>query len=147
MLFKSKPRAARYFDRPAELIYDPDLELIPNLDHILDENVDRYPADLPDNSHKRRIMLQGAVAEGAKRAQMNYKVAVPQFYFGHEGSEPGRIQLLLPLSFNDPSRADLALVVERAEQSYRAFTVLPLDRAYNNARLIAKPETDWLPRR
>jgi|SRR5208282_2327105 len=145
--FRNKPRPARYFDKPAELIYDPDRELIPNLDHILDENVDRYPTDLRDNSHKRRMMLQGAVAEAGKRAQMNYKVAVPQFYFGHEGSETGRIQLLLPLCFSDPSRADLALVVEREESAYRAFTVLPLDRAYSNARLIAKPETDWLPHR
>jgi hypothetical protein len=145
MFFKSKPKAARYFDKPAELIYDPDRELVPNLDHILDENVDRYPADLRDKPHRRRMMLQGAVAEAAKRAQMNYKVAVPQFYFGHEGSELGRIQLLLPLCFSDPGCADLALVVEREERTYRGFTVLPLDRAYSNARLIAKPETDWLP--
>lgn len=143
--FPRKPRAARYFDKPAELIYDPDRELIPNLEHILDENLDRYPVDLRDNSHRRRMMLQGAVTEAGKRAQMNYKVAVPQFYFGHGGAEPGRIQLLLPLCFENPTRADLALVVEREERAYRAFTVLPLDRAYNNARLIAKPESDWLP--
>jgi hypothetical protein len=143
--FSNKARVARYFDKPAELIYDPDRELIPNLDHILDENLDRYPADLRENPHRRRMMLQGAVAEAGKRAQMNYKVAVPQFYFGHEGAELGRIQLLLPLCFDGPARADLALVVEREERAYRAFTVLPLDRAYNNARLIARPESDWLP--
>ncbi|MFA5911714.1 MAG: DUF3825 domain-containing protein [Vicinamibacterales bacterium] len=143
--FARRPRAARYFDKPGELIYDPDRELIPNLDHILDENLERYPADLRDNSHRRRMMLQGAVTEAGKRAQMNYKVAIPQFYFGHEGAEPGRIQLLLPLCFESPARADLALVVEREERAYRAFTVLPLDRAYNNARLIARPESDWLP--
>lgn len=143
--FEHKPRPARYFDKPAELIYDPDRELIPNLDHILDENLDRYPADLRENPHRRRMMLQGAVAEAGKRAQMNYKAAIPQFYFGHEGAEPGRIQLLLPLCFENPVRADLALVVEREERAYRAFTVLPLDLAYKNARLIAKPETDWLP--
>jgi Domain of unknown function (DUF3825) len=145
--FGAKPKAARYFDDPAELIYDPDRELIPNLDHILDENVDRYPADLRNNPHRRRMTLQGAVVEAGKRAQMNYKVAVPQFYFGHEGSAAGQIQLLLPLYLDGPSRADLALVVEREERAYRAFTVLPLAVAYSNARLIAKPETDWLPHR
>jgi hypothetical protein len=144
--FEVKPRAARYFDNPDELIYNPDLELIPNLDHILDDNVDSYPADLRDNPHRRRMMLQGAVAEARKRVQMNYKVAIPQFYFGREGSEPGRVQLLLPLYFNQPTQADLALVVEKdwSANAYRAFTVLPLDRAYSNARLIAKPETEWL---
>ena len=60
---RPKPKAARYFDRPADLIYDPDLELVPNLDHVLDDNVDRYPSDLRDNPHRRRMMLQGAIAE------------------------------------------------------------------------------------
>jgi len=142
--FDAKPGPARYFDKADELIYDPDRKLIPNLDHILDENVDRYPSDLRDNPHRRRMILQGAVAEAGKRAQMNYKVAVPQFYFGHESTEAGRIQLLLPLCFNHPARADLALVLEREWDAYRAFTVLPLDRAYSNARLIAKPENEWL---
>lgn len=144
--FGSKPAAARYFDKPGELIYDPDRELIPNLDHILDDNVDRYPTDLRENAHRRRMMLHSAVAEAGKRAQMNYKVAIPQFYFGHEASEPGHIQLLLPLCFDQPARADLALVVEHDwnAYAYRAFTVLPLNRAYSNARLIAKPDTDWL---
>ena len=143
--FHTRPKAARYFDKPAELIYDPDYELIPNLDHIVDDNVERYPEDLRESPHRRRMMLQGAVQEAAKRAQMNYKVAVPQFYFGHEGAEAGRIQLLLPLCFDNPGRADLALVVEREDRAYRAFTVLPLDLAYKNARLIARPESDWLP--
>lgn len=69
-------------DKPGELIYDPDRDLIPNLDHILDENLERYPVDLRDNSHRRRMMQQSAVTEAGKRAQMNDKVAVPQFYFG-----------------------------------------------------------------
>lgn len=143
--FEQLPQVARYFENPAELIYDPDRTLIPHLDHIIDDNVDRYPEDLRTNSHRRRIMLQGQVVEAAKRAQMNYKVAVPQFYFGHDGAEPGRIQLLLPLCFTEPTQADLALVVEREARSYRAFTVLPLDLAYKNARLVARPDNHWLP--
>jgi hypothetical protein len=144
--FERTPAVARYFDNPAELIYDPDRELIPNLDHIIDDHVERYPADLRESTHRRRMMLQGQVVEAAKRAQMNYKVAVPQYYFGRDGAEVGRIQLLLPLCFESPAQADLALVVEREARAYRAFTVLPLDLAYKNARLIAKPESDWLPK-
>ncbi|MCC6929483.1 MAG: DUF3825 domain-containing protein [Gemmatimonadaceae bacterium] len=144
--FIRRPPVARYFENPAELIYDPDRELIPNLDHIIDDNVDRYPPDLRENAHKRRGMLQSQVVEAGKRAQMNYKVAIPQFYFGRDGAELGRIQLLLPLCFETPARADLALVVEREARAYRAFTVLPLDLAYKNARLIAKPESEWLPK-
>lgn len=144
-LLGARPKPARYFDKPADLIYNPDLDLIANLDHLLDDNVDRYPSDLQQSSHRRRMMLQGAVTEAGKRAQMNYKIAVPQYYFGYEGAGAGRIQLLLPLCFDNPANADLALVVEHEEHAYRAFTVLPLDLAYKNARLIARPDGDWLP--
>jgi hypothetical protein len=143
--FSSRAKPARYFDEPADLIYNPDLLVVANLDHILDDNADRYPADLRANRHRRRMMLQSAIAEAGKRAQMNYKVAVPQFYFGRAGGDRGWMQLLLPLCFDDPRRADLALVVDRADGVYRAFTVLALDMAYRNARLIARPESDWLP--
>lgn len=143
--FKDRPKRARYFKTADELIYDTDRELIPNLEHILDENVDRYPATLRESAHLRRLALQGAVRDAELRAQMNYKVAVPQSYFGHGRMEPGRIQLLLPLYLQSPERADLALVLEREDRVYRAFTVLPLDWAYNNARLVTKPESSWLP--
>jgi hypothetical protein len=44
----------------------------------------------------------------------------------------------------DPERADLALVVARENEVYRASTVLTLDMAFNNARLIARPDREWL---
>ena len=46
--------------------------------------------------------------------------------------------------FTDPTRADLALVVERFADFYRAATCLALDMAYNNARQLARPDRDWL---
>ena len=58
--------------------------------------------------------------------------------------EAGGLQLLLPLCLVRPDQADLALVVERENQVYRASTVLTLDMAYNNARLVARPDTEWL---
>jgi hypothetical protein len=43
-----------------------------------------------------------------------------------------------------PSRADLALVIHRDGNVYTGETVLTIDQAYNNARLLAKPDTEWL---
>lgn len=40
--------------------------------------------------------------------------------------------------------ADLALVIEKEHGVYRASTCLTLDMAINNARLIAKPDDEWL---
>ncbi len=136
-------KPARYFSRPEDLIYDPDLELVADLDHILDENADRFPASLQANPHLRRLGLDAAIREAGKRAQMNWKTAVPQYYFGRG---EGFIQLLLPLCILQPDRADLALVVDKvhSEKRYRAHTVLTLSMAYKNARLIARPYSDWL---
>jgi hypothetical protein len=41
--------------------------------------------------------------------------------------------------------ADLALVVSSVEdRAYRGHTVLTLEMAYTNARLVARPDSDWL---
>ena len=69
---------------------------------------------------------------------------MPQYYRDKGG--PGSVQLLLPICFEDPARADLALVVAKTEagNAYRGSTVLTLDMAYNNARLLARPDNEWL---
>ncbi|MEL6732682.1 MAG: DUF3825 domain-containing protein, partial [Bacteroidota bacterium] len=56
----------------------------------------------------------------------------------------GKVQLLLPLCLVDPKVPDLALVVSWEHEVYRANTVLGLDWAYQNARLMAPLEDGWL---
>lgn len=73
-----------------------------------------------------------------KKVSTNYKLAIPQYY-------EGKIQLLLPLCLGtDNGKPDLALAVTKLETCYQGHTCLTLDMAYNNARLIAKPESNWL---
>ena len=55
------------------------------------------------------------------------------------GTRQAKQQLLLPLCLEDVNRADLALSIDRVGNVYRAATVLTLDMAYNNARLVATP--------
>jgi hypothetical protein len=64
-------------------------------------------------------------------------LAVPQY---HEK----KIQLLIPLFFENDNKLDLALVLTKKDGYYQGHTCLTLDMAYNNARLIAKPESNWL---
>ena len=78
-----------------------------------------------------------SLEDAKKRVRRNYKTAIPQYY-------DGKIQLLLPLCLTSKTDADLALVVERGNNVYRASTCLTLDMAINNARLIAKPDDEWL---
>ena len=72
-----------------------------------------------------------------KRVSSNDKLAVPQYY-------DGKIQLLLPLCLMDDKNPDLALTVTKMNGCYQGHTCITLDMAYNNARLIAKPESTWL---
>jgi cold shock CspA family protein len=75
-----------------------------------------------------------------KRVSWNFKTAVPQYY-----PPVKKLQLLLPLCLVQDDVVDLALAVERTPSgNYLAYTVLPLNWAYNNARLICRPDSDWL---
>jgi hypothetical protein len=73
------------------------------------------------------------------RARRNYRIVVPQWY-----AEQNNMGLLMPLDFGS-GQAESALVLEpMSDRAYRGSTVLTIDQAYSNARLIAKPENEWL---
>lgn len=75
-----------------------------------------------------------------KRVQWNFKTAIPMYYPSNN-----KMSLLLPLSLIDDEVIDLALVVEKTQSgSYLGHTILPLAWAYSNARLITRPDSDWL---
>lgn len=172
--FASLPSLASYWDDPGELIFDPSLRVQPNVDHILRDNLNRFPealggrvdergvpldrTELPPIdedepevdqmeeegnfeptgfSHLARIALEGSIEHSLRMARRSYRVAVPQFH-------KGRIQLLLPLHLRDTSKVDLALTLERYGDWYRAATVLYPDWAYRHARLLSRPNSEWL---
>lgn len=133
------PPLVTYVENPADLLYDPRLPLRKNVDHIIDDNRDRFPepfCSMQDN-YQLRIALDGAIAHALRRVERNYRTAIPQFY-------QGRIQLLLPLCMTNRTKADLALVIYRQGDVYLSSTCLTLDMAYNNARLLTRPDSDWL---
>lgn len=137
------PPLAEFFEDPAELIFDRRIDLHINIDHVL-ARLDRFPPELQKNEYTARQLLIAAEAETKKRAYRNYKVAIPQFFRDKGG--PGRLQLLLPICLTTPKKADLALTVEKNKEktAYLSSTVLTLDQAYNNARLLARPDREWL---
>lgn len=109
--------------------------------HILEdeENKQRLDEILKGNNKNVISLLRGEIETMKKKVAANYKIAVPQYY-------NGKIQLLLPLCLNDGVTPDLALVVTKndAGNFYQGHTCLTMDMAYSNARLIAKPESNWL---
>ena len=136
--FPSLPEMAHYFDDPSNLVYDSRKELRVNVEHIINDNLDRFPVALKKmNPFGLQNLVKGAIESATQRVKRNYKTAIPQYY-------QGSVQLLLPLTLVDPTKADLALVAEKFSDFYRAATCLTLDMAYNNARQLARPDRDWL---
>lgn len=133
------PDVANFFDKPELLIFNPKFKIIPDLDHIINDNINRFPSHLHLDDADLRRQIIGAIAEVSKKARSNYKIAVPQYY-------DGKIQLLLPLCLTSGSpNPDLALVIHKLnDTTYTSRTCLTLKMAYNNARLIVKPQSSWL---
>lgn len=91
---------------------------------------------------KRRLInrLDDAIELAQKRVDWNFKTAVPAFY-----PTKNTMSLLLPLDLTEDDRPDVALVVELMESgAYIGQTILTMRMAYNNARLICRPDSDWL---
>lgn len=84
--------------------------------------------------------LLNALAVAIKRVQWNYKSAIPMYYPVRK-----KMCLFLPLSLVHDNKVDLALVVERMNSGrYQGSTVYQLEWAYKCARLICRPDSDWL---
>jgi hypothetical protein len=87
---------------------------------------------------KRRLEDAKWLAE--KRIRWNFKTAIPQYY-----PRFNSMSLLLPLALINDEVVDIALVVTKNPSgSYLGRTILPLDWAYTNARLVCRPDSDWL---
>ena len=95
-----------------------------------------------DTQTKNKLInrAEAALQLAKKRAEWNYKTAVPMYY-----PRDNKNNLLLPLAVVKEDVIDLALVVERLENgNYQGHTILTLSMAYNNSRLITRPDSDWL---
>lgn len=137
--FRPLPGIASYVEDPADLVFDTSYEFEVNFDHIFDQSRDRLPEILRDNRTLAISAIQGSVQLVRQKIIRNYKIAIPHW---HEG----KMQLLLPLNLTSENEADLALVADkdRARRIYRIRTVLTMDMAYIDARLITRPDREWL---
>lgn len=163
------PAPAHYYNNTSELVYNIKKEIGSyNWDHFID-NCYRLPIDfLRDNgprfdySKPKTIQFYKKLAEAIKadsrsmnriknritdaieyaikRVRWNFKTAIPIYYPGQK-----QISLLLPLALVDEDTIDVALVLEATDSgAYIAHTILTLKMAYTNARLITRPDSDWL---
>lgn len=155
------PRIASYFSEYSQVVFDAKLNIHMNDNHIFEDGVARgrlpkYKTDyekVKDNEEEKDILLRkiardfDSARDRAKlMAERNYKLAVPQFW-----KETGEIQFLLPIYLGEREEAEnpqcaLVLSLDKSGRKpyYRGETIITLDMAYNNTRLIAKPDVFWL---
>ena len=163
------PSPAHYYNQTSELVYNIKTEIGSyNWNHFIDncrrlpleflrENGPKFDYSQPktpqfyiklaeaikaDQRSMNRIKnrITDAIDYAIKRVRWNFKTAIPIYYPGQK-----QISLLLPLALVDEDNIDVALVLEATESgAYIAHTILTLEMAYTNARLITRPDSDWL---
>lgn len=143
--FSSLPLLADYGDNVKDLIYDNSLELYLRKEHIIDDNFERFVDAGYSNKELISVLLDSAKVTLEKKLRRNFKLALPFYYRNTETGE-SKLQLLAPLYFpGAPVR--LALVLNKiqsdAKEYYEGVTVLPVEWAYMNSRLIVKPDEEW----
>ena len=143
------PPLADYCNNAKDLIYDNNLELNLRKEHIIDDNFERFVEAGYNNKELISVLLDSAKITLEKKLKRNFKLALPFYYRNTETGE-SKIQLLAPLYFpGAPVRLALVLnlVLNRirsdAKEYYEGVTVLPVEWAYMNSRLIVKPDEEW----
>lgn len=143
--FSSLPPIADYCDNVNALIYDTSLELSLKKEHIIDDNFERFVEAGYSNKELISVLLDSAKSTLEKKLKRNFKLALP-FYYRNTDTGESKIQLLAPLYFpGAPVRLALVLnkVQSTAQEYYEGITVLPVEWAYMNSRLIVKPDEEW----
>lgn len=141
------PDKPSFFQDINEVIFQPDWTIdrsFEKFEHIIDDRKERFPEiyQTKKNDELARA-LDNAINYAVAIAKRNYKFIAPMYR-----PQDDKIQLLMPIylsgSFTD--RPDFALILDPdpENQIYLPQTILPLDAAYQNARLIAKPDEYWL---
>ncbi len=108
-----------------------------------DQYSEEFKRAIQSDHRKYRAMInvvEDSVKTALKRVRWNFKTAIPQYY-----PTKNHMNLLLPLAIVSDEITDVAIVVEKVESGhYLGHTILPLVWAYNNARLVCRPNSDWL---
>ncbi|KRN28815.1 hypothetical protein IV38_GL001020 [Lactobacillus selangorensis] len=143
------------------IIFDPDIEIV-GLDtqefqnHFFKDNNNRLPYGFKDNPRYANIALKAGIDLAIRNARRNYKYIVPQYRVKarNERNDQDPFQFLIPIVMDTKNinlGPSFALIVDEENRQggpvYVAKTIISLEMAYNNARVICKPDDSWLNRR
>lgn len=160
------PEPAYFYNDDSKLLFNSDIsatEIDISNQHIFEDNIDRINDSLSSTQEKYDPAtnisacvqkFKTAIAFSLALAKRNYKLIAPQFW-----PESGELQYLMPIylegkceeqkgTAKEIALPNVALCLEKVDNidgiRYRGTSILTLDMAYQNARLIAKPDSFWL---
>lgn len=130
---------------PSELIFDGNIESIDledtyHLKHIIDERRERLPNNFRNKSALEiYLYLKISVEFAVKMSKLNYAYIVPSYSLANN-----EIQYLIPF-YEQIGQGNpiCAIVISKSEGRWMLRTILPIDVAYNNARLLGIPNAEW----
>ena len=135
------PDIAWYSRDSRDYVFDTSYRLERDVfDHLFERAKER--SGLPHASDEVvRNYLRGALENLVPKICRNYKVAIPVWYV-----EEKRMQLLLPFVSASDANEVSCFLVDRDDAicSYQLKTIFDLDQAYFSARLITRPDKEWL---
>lgn len=131
-----KPEIATYFTDYNELYFDANLDIVLNFDHIFGDRNERIPDEFKNLPiEDARAIFNGFLSLTKKRIKRNNRIPVPQYY-------RNKIMFLIPVRIL--GGRNVIIAVEKMGESYKGNTTLTKNMAYNCARLLTKPESNWL---
>ncbi len=84
--------------------------------------------------------IDDAIVLAEKQVRWNYKLAIPCYFPAKDA-----LSMLLPLSLEKETKPDCGLVVELTPAgNYQGQTILTLQQAYIDARLLCRLSREWL---
>ncbi len=142
---ENTPQPATFFEDVNEVIFQSSWTIdssFEHLDHIIQDNRSRFPKEY---QQKDPVRVAGDLEQGinmaVRMAKRNFKYIAPMYR-----PQKDCIQMLMPIYLSGSYREapDFALVLTPDNGIYIPETILPIDGAYQNARLIAMPDEAWL---
>lgn len=141
------PQPPQYFEDVNDVIFQTSWVVerdFSTFEHIIDKRRNRFPMEHQGKaSAVLASMLDRAIDMAVILAKRNHNIVAPMYR-----PQADIIQLLMPIYLDGiySEHPDFALILtpDKEHKIYKPETIIPLDPAYQNARLIAKPDESWL---
>ena len=144
---RNLPEPIRIVDDLRSLVFDANIEDFDldddfHLQHIINERRYRFPEKYKNASDMELCnKIKNAIIQGVKISKLDTRYAIPTYDFSRHN-----VQFLLPLYLDNSldKTAELAIVVGRYNEMWKIYTVLLINDAYDDARLLSNPKNTWI---